>query len=159
LPAIERQAVPMPQLLQALEAGIDQAGGRIGRRTGEGAPWTFVGRGDGVITAVDRVSRQGAIELAVAGRTVRIQTGPVVTGTAIRDALPFVRFNDYPDQLAFAEVGKALTERSLKPLDRQLAALRPGMHVSFVGPFNLARADDPILITPVAIAPVSPHGV
>lgn len=157
LPALRRAAVPMPALLQAIDAGVDRAGARLGRRASEGAPWTFVGRGEGVVTAVETGSRQRIVELAVAGRAVRLQVGPVVLGTTIRDALPFVTFNDYPDQLAFAGVGRALTQRSLTALQPRIAALRPGMHVVFSGAFNLARAEDIILITPVVIEPAVAH--
>jgi predicted lipoprotein len=157
LPVLTRAAVPIPQIFQAIDQGFAQAGGRFGRQTGEGAPWTFVARGEGVVTAVNATARRGTVELAVAGRPVLLQVGPVVTGTAIRDALPFITFNDYSDQLAFADLGRALTRRSMAALGPRIAALRPGAHVAFVGAFNLASAGDPVLVTPIAIGTASAH--
>ncbi|HVJ00023.1 MAG TPA: DUF2291 domain-containing protein [Sphingomonas sp.] len=156
LPALRERAAPLPALIGAIDADIDAAGKAHGRRTGEGAPWTFVAHGAGTIVAVDRASRRGALVVRVAGMsqpaTLRIQIGPVVSGTAIRDALPFVTFNDFTDQLAFADVGNALTVEALKTV-----ASRDGFHagerVRFAGVFNMRAAGEPVVITPFAIAP------
>ena len=40
------------------------------------------------------------------------RSGPVLKGTALRDSLEFVKFGDFVNQVAFAEVATALNERA-----------------------------------------------
>jgi predicted lipoprotein len=40
-----------------------------------------------------------------------VQIGPVIRGTTLRDALPFIQFNQFLNQLQFAQVGNALNDR------------------------------------------------
>lgn len=74
-------------------------------------------RFEGVVTAVDSSSRVGvaSIDLQPAdGRPDAVlQIGPVVRGTALRDALDFVRFSDFTNQIEFAAIGRALNDRVL----------------------------------------------
>jgi len=153
LPAIDAEARPLPMVVSAVDRGLDQAGASLGRRVGDGSAWTFVVKGEGVVTKVDTATPRGSVDVALPDRVVRIQTGPVVSETAIRDALPFVTFNDFSDQLAFAEVGRALTAKALTNVRPALGQLQPGRHIRFVGVANIRDAADPLVVTPVAIAP------
>lgn len=157
-PLLAQKAVPAQSLIAAVGGGLDAAGAQLGRQVSEGSAWTFVVQGTGTVAAVDAASRRGSAEVTLdsvsPARTIRIQTGPVVSGTAVRDALPFVAFNDFADQLAFADVGRALTERALQGVKPALAGLRPGQRVRFTGALNLRAADEPLVLTPVEIAPV-----
>ena len=151
VPTIDAEAVPAPDLMAAINTGLDKAGEAKGRRVGEGSAWTFVLRGDGTVTKVDTSSPRGGIDLLLAnGRAIRLQTGPVVAESAIRDALPFVAFNDFSDQLSFADVGRALTARALGGVKPVLAKLRPGSRIRFVGVANVRDAADPLVVTPVS---------
>jgi len=157
MPELDRKAVSARDLVAAVDGGIDQAGAKLGRRVGEGSAWTFVVRGEGVVSRVDASSRRGTAEIALAdvpGRTARVQIGPVVSGSAVRDSLPFVAFNDFADQLAFADLGRALTTSALAGVKPAIAALRVGQRVRFLGVTNLRAAGDPIVLTPVALTPV-----
>lgn len=155
LPQVEKSAISIGDLNRELAGGIDEAGAAHGRRAAEGSPWTFVVRGEGVVTAIDDKSRSGSIELAVpvAGgtRVVTLQTGPVIVDTAVRDSLPFVTFNDFADQIAFANAGRALTDRALTETRAARSGLVMGDRLRFLGPFNLAAADAPIRITAVRL--------
>ena len=67
------------------------------------------------------------------GRRSRIQVGPVLRGTALRDALGFIRFTDFANQFDFAGVANALNDRVLAtvlgPLDVEaLAGQRRDVH-------------------------------
>jgi predicted lipoprotein len=155
IPAINAKAKPAPIVASAIDNDLDKAGAALGRRVGDGSAWTFVVSGDGIVRKVDNTSPRGGVEVALSGaasgRAIRIQTGPVVSETAIRDALPFVTFNDFTDQLAFAEVGRALTAKALTGLKPVLGRLRPGRHIRFVGVANIRSAADPLVVTPVSI--------
>jgi len=157
LPELDRKAVSVRDLFAAVDSGMDPAGAKLGRRVGEGSAWTFVVRGEGVVSRVDAGSRRGTAEIALAdvlGRTAQVQIGPVVSGAAVRDALPFVAFNDFADQLAFADLGRALTASALRGVKPAVGTLRVGQRVRFLGVANLREASDPIVLTPVALAPV-----
>jgi predicted lipoprotein len=116
-------------------------------------------RGTGVVLRVDTRSRVGLalVDLAPGdGRAdVAVQVGPVLRGTVLRDALPFVRFGDFPNQLAFADVANALNARVLKSV---LAGMTPasldGCRLTFRGAAKLDGTDDGRLpeIVPVVLS-------
>ena len=72
-------------------------------------------KGTATVADVDRKSRIGLARLrlpwATDAQTAAIQIGPVLRGTALRDALDFVRFTDFVNQLEFAGVANALNDR------------------------------------------------
>jgi predicted lipoprotein len=79
----------------------------------------------GVVTEIDRRSRVGVARLeTTAGAPpvrVAIQVGPVLRGTALRDAAGFIHFTDFANQSDFAAVANGLNDRALgdvlAPLD------------------------------------------
>lgn len=144
------RAAPLEQLRRG---PIDQLGKSHGTRAGEGSSWTFVTRASGVVKAVMLDQPRGAVLISGDAGEIRLQTGPVVTGTAIRDALPAINFDDFPDQIAFAEVGQRLNERAIAAVRRDLSRLRPGDPVTVVGVTNLASTDEVVVLTPLTIAP------
>lgn len=99
-------------LYEARASAVDLRAALAG--TAPGRTPLFV-RGDGVVAGVDTRSRVGLalVDLAPGdGRAdVAMQIGPVLRGTAVRDALPFIRFGDFDNQLAFADVANALNGR------------------------------------------------
>jgi predicted lipoprotein len=151
MPAIHAETRPLPVVASAIDRGLDKAGATLGRRVGDGSAWTFVFEGEGVVTKVDTTTPRGSVDVALPDRVVHIQTGPVVSETAIRDALPFVAFNDFTDQLAFAEVGRALTAKALAGVRPALNQLQPGRRIRFIGVANVRSAGDPLVVTPVSV--------
>jgi predicted lipoprotein len=120
--------------------------------TGSG-PGPFVVRGRGRVVDVDDRSRSGTarVELDGGGRSiVALQVGPVITGTAIRDALPAFAFDKFVNQIQHADAGNELNARVeqgvLQGLDRR--RLR-GRHVSFAG--MASREEGALTITPVRL--------
>ncbi len=94
-PAAFVDSIWQSEVLRALDAAVDV--GTIARGTASGAdhpagtPHSRVVRGEGRVVGVDTRSRSGTATVALDGdahATVVIQVGPVLTGTAIRDALP-----------------------------------------------------------------------
>jgi predicted lipoprotein len=88
----------------------------LGRSGAPGRKSVFV-KATGTVTAIDRRSRVGLARLRVASGPVgevAIQIGPVIRGTALRDATSFIRFNDFANQFEFAAVSNALHERVLR---------------------------------------------
>lgn len=153
LSELKRREVQADILLPALSQDLDAAGGEYGRRAGEGSAWTFVMSGEGQVASIQTDAAEGFITLSIPDgtrlREVRLLTGPVVVSTAVRDSIPDIAFNDFNDQLAFAEVGSALSTRALAEASETLENVAPGERVVFFGAFSLASADDPIELTPI----------
>jgi predicted lipoprotein len=109
----------------------------------------------GRVTAVNTESRAGTatieVETAAGMKPVMLQIGPVVRGNAIRDSLPFVSFQDFTNQIEFAQAGRALTDRAMASIKPALAALKTGERLHFSGAMTLTKADDPVVITPVLL--------
>ena len=143
------RAVPLEQLRRG---PIDQLGKARGTRAGEGSPWTFVVKASGLVKAVSLDKPRGSVIVSGSSGDVRVQTGPVVSGTTVRDALPAINFDDFPDQIAFAEVGQRLNERAIAEVRRDLARLRPGDRVTIVGVATLAGPADAVILTPLALS-------
>ncbi len=89
-----------------------KVGSSLGNATATRA--VFV-KGTATVAEIDRKSRIGLARLrlpwAKDGQAAAIQIGPVLRGTALRDALEFVRFTDFVNQLEFAGVANALNDR------------------------------------------------
>lgn len=143
------RAVPIEQLRQG---PIEAVGKTHGTRAGEGSGWTFVTQVSAVVNSVAIDQPRGAVTLSSAAGDIQLQAGPVVSGTAIRDAIPAVNFDDFPDQIAFAEVGQGLTDRAIARVRPVLSRLRPGDRVTVLGVTSLTEAGDPIVLTPLSVA-------
>jgi predicted lipoprotein len=118
LPEFKSKAVDLDTVLQAVAQDPDKAGKTYGQRAGEGNPWTYEIKGQGKIVAVDTASRHGIVtvetETKNGPRKVDLQIGPVVFGTAVRDALPFIHFGDFVNQIQYAQVSRVLNDRAVK---------------------------------------------
>jgi predicted lipoprotein len=147
-PYWNKQAKPLDQLSAAIGRDIDAAGGR---KAGDGSPWTFVAQGEGKVVNVKTQARAGVVTLAVGEQQVDVLVGPVVSGSALRDSLPFVTFNDFANQIAYAEVGGALTKRALRQARPVAEGLKAGDTVRFQGVFQIAKADDRVALTPIRL--------
>ncbi len=114
-------------------------------------------KGAGVVSDLNLESRVGKVLVqldgAVPPATAALQVGPVLRGTALRDALGFVRFTDFVNQFDFAAVANALNDRVLEtvlgPIDvRSLS----GQRVSFIGAVSRdTRAAATLEIVPVRL--------
>ena len=98
--------------VRALEsADIEAAGAKYGHKEKVGnSPWTLVVRLEGKVVSSNTESRAATIDIdgdddGKADATVQI--GPAMRGTALRDSLDFVSFNDFTNQIDFAQFGKA----------------------------------------------------
>lgn len=137
LPLVHDKATDVATVLPALAADADAAGERYGHRPKAGdGPWNFVVKGAGAIASADIKARHATVTVDVGGgQTVVLQIGPVIFGTALRDSLPFVSFDQVVNQIQFAQVSRELNDRATAAARSGLdvAALVPGAHVSFAG--------------------------
>lgn len=155
LPTLSDSAVSASEVLAAIAADPAAAGKKYARQTGSGSPFTYTVKGSGKVLSVDTSGPQGllAVDLAPGdGKAdLSITVGPAVLGTAIRDALPFIDFSQFTNQIDYADVGTAL---NAEVRQKVLADIRPadikGKKVDFVGAFALL---DPasVVVVPVSL--------
>ncbi len=152
--ALEDRVVGLGVLAAALRADEEEAIRTFGHYEA-GRPASFLASGRGRVTRLDTTSRVGVVhvdlEPADGAADLHIQVGPVIRGTALRDALPFITFNTFDNQVAYAAVSRELhrivADSVLRGFD--LSHLEDAT-VSFRGAFTLG-SNGPILLTPVTL--------
>ncbi|WP_026616635.1 DUF2291 family protein [Ensifer aridi] len=111
LPYLDKKAGPFPEVAALAASDPDAAGAKYGHKEKQGsAPWTFATRLSGTIVAAETKSRSAYVEVDADGdgkADARVQIGPAIRGTAIRDSLDFVNFNEFKNQIEWAQYGKA----------------------------------------------------
>ena len=143
--------------LALARANPDEAGRKYGYRAKEGnEPWTFAVKIEGRIVAAETASRAATISVDNAGdgKTAAIvQIGPAMRGTALRDALDFVSFNDFKNQIDYAQFGKAFNQHVVRTFLSQLPQRRAGrpQASTALGAFTLEAGDQPPLVTPAQL--------
>ncbi len=155
LPHMNEAATELAVLKPAIAASLDAAGAAHGfRAKSEGAPWNFAVKAEGTVVAAKTDTRAATADIDIDGdgtADATVQLGPVIRGTTLRDVQPFIDFTAYRDQIAYAELARALNDEAYK---NALAAVPKealvGKTVSLVGAFTMKAASDPVLITPVS---------
>jgi predicted lipoprotein len=150
VPTVEREATECTQLLASLQKDREGTLQRLGR--GPRASH-LLAKGEGKVVSVDRRSRAGLLGVDVApvdGQAdVWVQIGPVLQGMALRDAVGFISFGQFVNQLDYADVGNALNQRVLDSVLRGLdAESAKGRAVSFAGALTPGER---LLVTPVRL--------
>lgn len=155
-PSIEKRAGDFKQVMTLVAANADDAGAKFGHREKEGnAPWTYVVKFEGKITATETASRAATIDVDVDGdgkADLKVQIGPAIRGTALRDSLDIVNFNEFKNQIEWAQFGKSFNEKVnatvLASLPRDAL---PGKTVKVTGAFPLPTSGQLPLVTPAAL--------
>lgn len=155
LPHIEQNALPLADLRALVTADFDAAGAaHANRGAGQGAAWNFPVKGEGMVVVAKLDTRARTVDVdtdADGAADVTLQLGPVIRGTALRDAAPFYNFDDFRDQIEFARLSRALNDRILPLLIVPDGAL-VGKTVRFVGVIPLKSASEALVVTPTLIA-------
>lgn len=111
LPYFDRKAGPFAEVAALAESDPQAAGAKYGHKEKQGsAPWTFAARLSGTVVKAETKSRSAYVEVDANGdgkADARVQIGPAIRGTAIRDSLDFVNFNEFKNQIEWAQFGKA----------------------------------------------------
>jgi predicted lipoprotein len=154
LPTIEEKAQDVAKILPEIRVNPEAAGQKYGRREATN-PYNYMVKGTGKVIEIHNQSQAGTATLEIPGHDEKIalQIGPVIRGTALRDATGIVSFNEFSNQLDYADVSKEMNLRALKTAfaNVDLASLA-GKTVTFFGAFTFdPHSKSPVLITPVKI--------
>jgi predicted lipoprotein len=155
LPTIQEKAQDLAKILPEIRADSEAAGQKYGRREATN-PYNYMVKGTGKVTEIHNESQAGTaiVEIPTLNEKVTLQIGPVVRGTALRDSTGVVSFNQFSNQLDYADVSKELNSRALKAA---FATTDPaslvGKTVTFFGAFTFdPHSKSSILVTPVKVA-------
>lgn len=144
-------------VLAAAKAGLDDAGAKYGSRSSEsGSPWNFIVKGRIRVLAVHTESRNGTADIDVepfdGTADATLQIGPVFKGTSIRDALPFIKFDDYKNQMVFASLASAFNQHVRDNVMNNVdAASLAGKDMDLLATFT-GDASGTVVLTPIRLA-------
>jgi predicted lipoprotein len=149
VPEISKRAVALDELVPALKEDADAAGEKYGSRQGS-SPYNFAVTGEGTAGKVEGNLLPVEVE-GVDGAKVNLQIGPAINGTSLRDAVGFITFNQFVNQVDYADAATALNNqvkaKVLKGIDPQ--ALE-GKKVAFTGAFTFL-VPNAITVTPIKL--------
>ncbi len=148
--SVESRAVEASQLAGEIAADKAAATEKYGISGGTGPvfPVKFTGTvGEG---------KSGLYKIAVPGMpaetTVRVQTGPAINGTDLRDATGTIAFGQFKNQIEYQNAGAAINDQMKKDVLAGIdASALAGKTVTVTGVFRLVNPKN-WLVTPVAMS-------
>ena len=154
LPTVKKSAVDLPTLLADLKRDPAATSKKYGHYSVLDAPPAFLVKGKGRVVSVDTTSLVSKAGIAFGGgkkANAFMQLPPIFSGTDVRDALPFINFNQFVNQVQFGEIAIALNAKiaGTSFADVKLDKLK-GKDVDFTGAFTRSQNATPLL-TPITI--------
>ncbi|MER9234774.1 DUF2291 family protein [Mesorhizobium sp. M0622] len=153
IPYLQQKAGPFPEVHALAKTDPAAAGAKYGNPNKQAnSPWTFAVRLEGKVVAANTQSRAATMDVDADGdgkADARVQIGPAMRGTALRDSLDFIQFNDFTNQIDFAQFGKAFNAYADKTVLSKLPreALE-GRSVKILGAYTPGSGQDLPLVTP-----------
>jgi predicted lipoprotein len=151
VPTVSEKAVDAATLLPAIAKDPAAAGSTYGIASTSGGSPTYMVKGAGKVVKVDTADPHGPVTVDLgSGLKVQIATGPVITGTAIRDAMG-IGFGEFANQIAYQNVGTALNNKSKTEVIAQLDLKSlEGKTLTFEGAFSASSVDE-VLVVPTKL--------
>ncbi len=122
---------------------------------------TYIVQGSGTVTEIvskdidESASSKGYLTIKLDGydgdETVKVNVGPVITSTSVRDSLSFISLGDYKDTTEWSKLSQSINNMVLENVisSVDLASLKD-QKISFTGAFST----DPSNPTTVEVTPV-----
>ena len=152
VPTVHDKAVDVGTVAAAIAKDPAAAGRQYGHQSGTGSPFAYLVKGEGTVTDVDTSVPTGPMTVEVGTTKVTIATGPVIAGTAVRDAVGFIAFGDFTNQIDYAEVANQINNKVktevIAKVDRDTLK---GKKVGFYGAFS-ALAPGTIFLVPTELS-------
>lgn len=155
VPTIMKKAVDINTVLTALQKNSDAAQKQYATQSSDGF-YNFMVKGAAKVIAVNTTSRNGTLSLQLptykGQSTILLQIGPVMLGTALRDCVGFINYNQFTNQVQYAQVADALNAHAVQDLKGINFASLKGKVITFYGAFTYLTLQQ-ITIAPVKITP------
>ncbi|WP_051808185.1 DUF2291 family protein [Actinoplanes subtropicus] len=137
VPTVHDKAVDIATVAEAIANDPAAAGKRYGHQSGTGSPYAYLVKGSGTVTAIDTSVPTGPMTVIVGDTKVTIATGPVIAGTAIRDAVGFIAFGDFTNQIDYAGVANQINAKVKTDVIAKVdVRAAKGKKVAFYGAFS-----------------------
>ena len=156
LPELSKKAVDLPTFFKESNGDLKKLAAKYGKYSmGTSGELSYAVKGTGTVTEVNQEKQAGYMTVKLDGYdgpvVVKLQIGSVYKGSALRDSLSFIKFEDYTNQVDWAKVSQSLHDMVNKAVvgSVDLKTLK-GKKVSFVGCFSVDKKDE-LLITPVEL--------
>tara|TARA_B100001540_G_scaffold298005_1_gene301176 strand:+ start:529 stop:1182 length:654 start_codon:yes stop_codon:yes gene_type:complete len=153
IPTISEEAEDITFILDELFKNKEVTEENYGGRSGTGS-YSFMVKGKAEITSLNTASRVGTLSIKLEKQydsEIFITLGPVIKKDSIRDAVKFIKFNDFVNQLDFADVSRIIKVRVLNEIIGPLNLKEiTGKNINFEGAITFDRKDK-IYITPTKI--------
>jgi len=92
-----------------------------------------------------------SVDSVPSDQVIQLQVGTLFKGTAIRDNLTSISFDDYQNQIEWGGVSHSLNDKVLDTvIDDKILNLSEGSKIKFTGCFTVSKTGD-IVITPIKI--------
>jgi predicted lipoprotein len=148
-PEIEARAVDATVLAAAIVADKAAAVKQYGVAAGTSTVFSIK------FTGVAGDAKSGVYDVAVSGMPdtigIRVQTGPAINGTDLRDATGTIKFGQFVNQIEYQNAGSALNRAMKKQILEPInTATLKGKTISVVGAFKLINPKK-WLVTPVKL--------
>ncbi|MEI8200894.1 MAG: DUF2291 domain-containing protein [Eubacteriales bacterium] len=155
VPVLKDKAIDINEVMTAANGDLKSVGEKYGVRADSGNAYNFLVKGTAAVKEVNTSLRAGYAILTLDGytgsETFKMQVGPVFKGTAIRDCMPMIKFDDFKNQVVYANLATAihvnLSANLFKTIDASTLA---GKTIEFYGAFT-DNGSTEIVITPFAI--------
>ncbi len=155
LPEIKEGARNLEELISELKSDPSKTSEQSGIRKEDTSPYSFMVKGQFKIQEVNRESSAGIMTLDIPDISedgnCRVQIGPVIKKSMIRDSLEFIKFGDFSNQIEFANISREINFYVRDNIVNEIDDLwETGKTVDLYGVFTM---DDTgaVLITPVMI--------
>ncbi|HHX61592.1 MAG TPA: DUF2291 domain-containing protein [Epulopiscium sp.] len=156
LPELYGKAIDMPTFLLEAKGDFKSLADQYGRYSmGTSGELSYTVKGIGMVKEVNTEKKAGYIDVELDGYTgtevIRLQIGPVFKGSAVRDSVDLIKFEDYKNQVDYAAVSQSIhdiiKETTLDQIDYSSLS---GKQIEFTGCFTVDK-EDLALITPVSL--------
>ena len=153
IPTISNDSEEITFILDELFSNKELAEEKYGHRSGTGS-YSFMVNGEAEIISLNKESRVGTLELKLSKEydaQIFITIGPVIKKDSVRDAVKFIKFNDFVNQLDFAGVSRIIKTRVMNEIIGPLNLNNiVGKQINFEGAITFDR-NDKIFITPTML--------
>ena len=154
VPELKEKAIDLAELLNQSNGDFATLADKGHYSMGNGGELSFVVKGEGVVEEVNRQKKAGYMIVKLNGydgQTVKLQIGSVYKGSAVRDNLSFIKYEDYANQVDWAKISQNIHAVIDKEVIGKLAMpALIGKNISFVGAFGVDKKTE-ILVTPIEI--------
>lgn len=157
VPELTKEAVDLSTVLQDSKGDLSTAAKKYGKTSsGTSGSTNFVVKGTGKVTLVDQKKKAGYMQIQLNGYSgkakVQLQIGTVYRGTSVRDSLSFIKYEDYKNQVQWAEISQAINKVIQKEVvDPLNVSSLTGKTVAFTGCLP-SDDNDELVITPVKMS-------